>query len=51
MGKNQLQELEECKQIIKELLQTYVYSIDDEGQPSTSFLEIIQLIQKAEKII
>lgn len=45
------QNVQEHKAVIKQLLQTYVTNLDDSGNPKASINEILQLIDKAKKLI
>lgn len=45
------QNVQEHKAVIKQLLQTYVTNLDDSGNPKASINEILQLIDKASKLI
>lgn len=43
--------LKEHKEVIKQLLETYVINLDDNGDPKASITDILKLIDKASKLI
>ena len=45
------QNVQEHKEVIKQLLETYVINLDDNGSPKASINDILQLIDKAKKLI
>jgi hypothetical protein len=45
------QNVQEHKEVIKQLLVTYITDLDDNGSPKASINDILQLIDKAKKLI
>ncbi len=43
--------LREHKQVITDLLITYIYDLDENGSPKKSITEIMQLIDRATKLV
>lgn len=43
--------LEEHKQIIKDLIETYVVNLDENGSPKSSITNTMELIDRAVKLI
>lgn len=41
----------EAKSILKELIEMYMVNVDSEGEPKASMLDMVELWQKASKII
>lgn len=44
-------EMQEHKEVIKQLLVTYITDLNDNGSPKASINDILQLIDKAKKLI
>lgn len=43
--------LQEHKQVIKDLMETYIINLDENGTPKASITDIMKLIDRAEKLI
>ena len=44
-------EIEDSKEVIKELLNTYIINLNDNGQPKASITDIMKLIDRATNLI
>jgi len=43
--------LQEHKQVIKDLIETYITDLDEDGSPKKSITEIMKLIDRAVKLV
>jgi len=43
--------LQEHKQVIKDLMETYIIDLDEDGSPKKSITEIMKLIDRAIKLV
>jgi len=43
--------LQEYKQVIKDLMETYIIDLDEDGSPKKSITEIMKLIDRAVKLV
>lgn len=43
-------EIKECKEVISELLHTYVINLNDNGHPNASITDILKLMDRATKL-
>jgi len=46
-----METLQEHKQVIKDLIETYIFDLDQNGVPKKSITEIVKLIDRAVKLI
>jgi len=51
MDSDRIKELHEHKQVIKDLIETYIINLDDDGNLKATLTEVMELSDRAVKLI